>query len=671
MNRQYNERKLRNKSTALILIQPTYLKRWDWVRAWDLKFDVTRGLKLDYTATGNAFIKEPPGIIDKNSADYGAYRDSIWSEIKGFGTMSVFQQNLDINYNVPINKIPYLDWLNATLRYGSTYRWRASPLSIQSIMGNSIENSQTISLNGGIRLTNLYNKVGYLKNLGQASTQKGQKVPPPKDKKDKGQKPDTQVAQSDTTETKPKVNYFKVVGESIIRILISIKDVSLTYTENNATSLPGYLPEPDFLGMRWPDMTPGWGFVFGGQADIRSKAVTNRWLTSDTLLNNPYLTRAAREFTYRSNVELFKDFRIEITGNWSKNFNHEEYFKAAADGTFESYSPIDRGNFSMSYWMWKTSFEKDEGGNISPTFQKFLDNRLEVAFRLANENPNWNGQITDSTGFPVGYGPSSVQVLTPAFLAAYSDVATSKIFLNPFPTIPYPNWRLTYNGLNKVAFFKKFLKNINITHAYRSVYSISSFVSNLDYRENLLFPDYPAAFDKSGNYIPSYRIDLISITEQFAPLINIDMTWYNSLLTRVEFNKARNLSLSFVNNQLTEVTSNEFIIGFGYRFKDVEFNIMSIGGSGKKTRLKSDLNIKIDFSIKNNKTILRRIDEVYNLVSSGQKVFSINTSADYMINQKLNIRIFYDQTVNNPYTSNQFKNSTSRGGISLRFTLAQ
>jgi cell surface protein SprA len=670
MNRQYNERKLRNKTTALILIQPTYLKKWDWLRAYNLKFDLTRNLKVDYTATANAFVNEPPGIIDKNSSDWGAYKDSIWSEIYRFGTMDLFTQNLDVNYTIPINKIPLFDWVNATLRYGSIYRWKASPLSIQKIMGNTIDNNQTISLNGGVRLTNLYNKVGFLKKLTQTSQSKGKKPPPPKGKQIKGQEA-IPTTTADTTQTKPRVNYFKVIGETFVRILIGIKDVNLTYTQNNGITLPGFIPQPDIFGLRASDMAPGWGFVFGSQADVRPRAIQNGWLSTDTLLNNPYLTRAAEEFTYRSNIELFPDFRIEVSGNWSKNFNHEEYFKADPDGVFGSFSSVDRGNFSMTYLMLKTSFIKDASDNTSATFKEFLEDRKEVAFRLAQENPNWNGEIVDSTGFPKGYGPSSVQVLTPAFLAAYSGLTPSKIFLQTFPSIPYPNWRLTYNGLNKVEFFKKYLKSISITHAYRSTYNISSFVSNLDYKEDLSYPGYPSVFDNSGNYIPQYRIDLISLTEQFAPLISIDMTWYNSLLTRIEVGRSRNLSLSFVNNQLTEVVSNEFIVGLGYRFKNVEFNVTSLGGGGKKTRMKSDLNIKIDFSVKSNKIILRRIDEDYNLISSGQKVFSINTSADYMINERLNIRFYFDTTVNDPYTSNQFKNSTTRGGISLRFTLAQ
>jgi cell surface protein SprA len=96
-----------------------------------------------------------------------------------------------------------------------------------------------------------------------------------------------------------------------------------------------------------------------------------------------------------------------------------------------------------------------------------------------------------------------------------------------------------------------------------------------------------------------------------------------------------------------------------------------MGGSGGKQNVKSDLNVRADFSVRSNKTILRRIDEDINQVSTGQQVISINTSADYMVSARLNIRLFFDKVINNPYVSSQYRNSTTNGGISLRFTLAQ
>jgi cell surface protein SprA len=306
---------------------------------------------------------------------------------------------------------------------------------------------------------------------------------------------------------------------------------------------------------------------------------------------------------------------------------------------------------------------KDGDENVSPTFEEFKENRRVIAARLSAENPLSTG--IDSTGYPVGYGPASQEVLIPAFIAAYSGRDPKQIEMTPFPKIPYPNWSFRYGGLSKLDFFKKYFKTINLAHTYRSTYAVGNYVSNIDFLEEMGFP---SNFDAAGNFIPKNRIDVVTITEQFSPLLGIDMTWNNSLLSKIEYKKSRNLSLSFVNNQLTEVSSNELVIGLGYRFKDVKLNISS---GGKKQQLKSDLNIKMDVSIRDNKTLLRRLDEEINQISTGNRMVSINSSADYVINQRFNVRFFFDKTITNPFVSSQFPNSTTNAGVSLRFTLAQ
>lgn len=165
-------------------------------------------------------------------------------------------------------------------------------------------------------------------------------------------------------------------------------------------------------------------------------------------------------------------------------------------------------------------------------------------------------------------------------------------------------------------------------------------------------------------------MDVITLTEQFGPLIGFDITMKNSMLGRLEFKKTRNLALSFVNNQLTEMRSNELVIGTGYRFKSVPFKVKSLA-TGKTVTMKSDLNVKLDFSIRDNKTILRRIEENNNQISTGTMQTSINFSADYMVSQKLNVRLFYDQTISKPHVSQQIPTSNINAGLSLRFTLAQ
>ena len=291
--------------------------------------------------------------------------------------------------------------------------------------------------------------------------------------------------------------------------------------------------------------------------------------------------------------------------------------------------------------------------------------RLPIAERLARQNPNSVG--TDSLGYPNGYGPTQPQVLLSAFMAAYSGADPNKIKFNAFPKIPYPNWRVTYNASQGIEYLRKYFQSFNVSHSYRSTYSVGGFLSDINYVDN---GGFPSAVDNAKNFIPEKRMDVISITEQFAPFIGFDATMKNSMLAKLEYKKTRNLSLSFVNNQLTEVLINEFVIGTGYRFKSVPFKVRSLA-TGKTVKLKSDLNVKLDFSIRDSKTILRQIEEDNNQISTGTKQIAINASADYMVSQKVNVRLFYDQTISKPHVSAQIPTSNINAGLSLKFTLTQ
>ena len=114
-----------------------------------------------------------------------------------------------------------------------------------------------------------------------------------------------------------------------------------------------------------------------------------------------------------------------------------------------------------------------------------------------------------------------------------------------------------------------------------------------------------------------------------------------------------------------EIRGKEYVIGTGFRIKDVKFPF-AVGGN----RPKSDLNLRIDLSLRDNSTVIRKIQEQQNQVTAGQNIFSIKTSADYVVNQRLNLRIFYERVVNKPVISTSFPSANTNFGISLRFTLA-
>ncbi len=658
IDRNYNEKKMRNLSNSNMIITPTYNKHFTWNRSYEMKYDLMRALKLDFSVNQQANIDEPAGKLDKSDPFYRDKMDTIWSNVWDFGRMTTYNQTLGVNYQVPLNKIPIVNFISLNTRYNGSYNWTAAPLALRSL-GNTIQNSNSVQYNGQINLTTLYNKVPYFKKLNQGNRRSRGGGNSVRNKKE----------QEENDGKKKKFEFLK----HATRFALGIKNISINYSENQGTFLPGYLKKPQFLGQDWSHMSPGIPFAFGSQKDIRDYAGRNGWITKDSRLNSMYKRNNSENLTLRSTVEPIKQFRIELTANKTTSNNHNEYFRWDDDmNNFNSFSPTESGSYSVSFISWGTAFRGDNDDYESKTFSEFRNNRIVIANQLAANNPNFNGGIDPVTGYPTeyanndtiltgGYGATSQEVMIPAFLAAYGGRDASSSKLTEFPAIPLPNWRITYDGLIKIPYIKKRFKQFSLGHSYRSTYSVGSYQTNLNYGNG------DEINMNNMSYHVSREISQVTINEQFSPLFKVDMTWKNSLLTKVEIKKSRVLALSLANNQLTETGSQEYVIGLGYRIKDVEFKMFS-GGKGKK--ISSDLDLKLDFNVMNNKTIIRKVIEDVEQITMGQQVFKIKFSADYVVNQRVNVKAFYDRVITNPFISTTFPSSITNVGFSLRFTLA-
>jgi len=312
----------------------------------------------------------------------------------------------------------------------------------------------------------------------------------------------------------------------------------------------------------------------------------------------------------------------------------------------------------------------------SVTFEKFKDEyRQKISARLAAERARGGDYVmkpdTSNPAFWDGYGESAQSVLIPAFLAAYAKKDPNRVNLNPILDIMdmLPNWRLTFDGLTKIEFLKKYFRSININHSYRSSYTIGSFISNPFYMATEAGYVDTAARDFNGNFLNEADIASVSISEQFSPLIALDMNWVNSLTTRVELKKSRSLALSLANGQLTEISSNEYVIGAGYRFSGLPL-IFNLPGGGQ-TSMTSDLNVRGDFSIRDNRTIIRKVVEDVDQITAGQRIVKIALNFDYVLSDRFNIRLFFDRVVNKPFVSLSYPTANTNVGFSIRFTLAQ
>lgn len=669
LRRELQEFKYRPKSQGNIIVDTSFVKSFNWTRNYAVNWDIFQSLRLEYRADASARIDEPDGLIDTR-----VEKDSVWYCLGRGGRTTDFRQTFNGTYQIPINKIPLFNWVNANVRYQSTYQYTASALSL-AYLGNTIQNSNSYQANGTLNMVTLYNNVPYLKkvNQGRNNQQKGKGKDAGKEKNKnnlgKNSKEEEDVveemkkndkkgkkSEKDSLQEKPK--YGKIILDGSLRFLMMVRNVSLNYTHGNGTVLPGYMGTPNMFGIDFTDNSPGFLFVFGGQPDVQAIGAGKHWLTTDSLMNTAYQRTKSDVWNFRATVEPFKDFRIDVTATRNHTENFSEYFHVDEEGVLYHYTPQRTGAFSMTYCGLKTFFS-----NYDDLFEDFKHSRAAIARRFAEANPNYNGEVDPETGYPVGYSAVAQDVLMGAFFTSYmgKDMDKSDIS-SPFLKIPLPNWRLNYNGFTKIKGVNKVFQSLSLVHNYTCTYQVGSYNTNIAYRED------GTAMNTLGDFIPTKEINQIAISEQFGPLVGFDMTLKNSLLLKVEYKQSRNVALSFTNNQITETSSSELAVSGGYRFKDLKLGLIF---SGVKRQFVSDLNLTAGVGIKNNMTILRKIQEEVNQVSSGILTATINVSAEYRFSQMVGIKFYYDQTINRPKMTNQYNNMNFETGISVQLMLSQ
>ena len=643
INRQYNRQQFRQVDIQGIGLDPLYRRNFAFNYQYGFNFNLTKALRLNYTASSSNIVKN---YLNENNEPIDSF--TIWDSYWNVGQANQHMQQLVLNYEIPINKIPVFSFIKANYSYTGDYSWQRTSNALSQIniggtdynLGNTIQNASSHNLNATLNMNEFY------KYLGLTRNQNGNAAKP----KATAPKPGEQVKNTNTQSATP--NQFV---DGLIGVLTSVKNIQVNYTQNSGTVLPGYTPSVGFFGSSKPTL----GFIFGSQDDVRYEAAKNGWLTSYPDFNQNFTQVNNYLFKTTANLDVLPDLKVDLTLDRSYSKNYSEQYDVT-NGDYNSRSPYTFGLFSISTILIKTSFSTSDE-NTSAAFEDFRNNRITVANRLATQrgiDVN-NPANIDSDGFPLGYGKNNQAVLLPAFLAAYSGDNASNASLGIFRSFPIPNWSIKYGGLMRYGFFKKNFKRFSLQQNYRASYTINAFRSNFEYNKN------PNGVDASGNYFNSTIMSNITLVEQFSPLIKMDFELKNSLKILTEIKKDRALSMSFDNNLLTEVKGIEYIVGLGYRIKDV---ILSSSLADNPTGIiKSDINIKGDLSYRNNQTIVRYLDYDNNQLAGGQNLWSLKISADYSFSKNLTAIFYYDHAFSKPVISTSFPLTNIRSGFTLRY----
>ena len=670
-----------------------------------------------------------------NHDKYEAWRDTIQRSLARWGSPYTYQQVFTASWNVPFNRIPGLDALTANASYNATYNWtRTASTTSGTNMGNTVSSLQTWQVDGGINFETWYGKSKYWKTMTQRYSGRGSKrtfkpknytqtvvlkkgeaieishrlnselltvvvadstgkAIPVSFKPDGNAKltltPKADCAKATVTVTTRDPNErtpAQVAGDMFAYVGTMFRRLQVTYRETNSMTIPGFEPEAGFMGQRRVNgrYAPGYDFAFGFiPNDMIDRAKRNGWLSGDTSVIQPATRAHTSDLDIKLTLEPLPGFKVQLNG---------KRYIAQSTSIIYSYDHLQEnmtGSFNITQVAIGTMFSRvgsQEENFANSAYDAFIANRTVLTNRVQDQ---YTGITLPSEGFmsnipsgtkydPNKHGrvtPSSADVLVPAFLSAYTGRDPNKVSLNPFLGFLsiLPNWSVTYDGLGRLPWMRDHFKSVTLTHAYTCKYSIGSYSSYSTWigadgtnKQIGFVRDVTSDAPRPSS---AYDISNVTITEAFAPLIGLNMTMKNSLSFKAEYRKQRNLALNVTSVQLTEGHTNEFVIGAGYTIKNLNFIAKKKDGGQKK--VSNDLKLQVDLSYKDVKMLLRKVEEGITQASSGNKVFALKISADYVLSQKINLQLFYDHQGTTPLISSSYPVKADNVGLNIKLMLTR
>ena len=697
-------------------------QRFNWTRNYGVAWDLSKSLKLNYSSTASAVVDElrQVGVADDvegrdwvNQFGENVTEDVLANEnlpaefrrenLRNFGRLQNFNQDLSINYTVPFKYIPGLDWITARANYNANYTWNAGSLSLLSLIEpdlegavpwHTIQNDQTRSINATLDFEKLYNKIPYLKKL-----QGGRPTSRSRSRNARGS-----AAEDASEGPSKKDRELTTIEKIVLRPLLSIREARLTYRESLGTVIPGFTITPNLFGLN--SGAPGVGFVFGQQPNINvndsdnflRNAVDQGWITPTRFQNQQVQQNNVQNYEARITVEPWKDFDIDLRFNKRFTRNHrEDFVNRAIPGSGEvdlqQVALRDFGSYEVSFFAVNTLFNSD----IDELFERFRSFLPIISNRLPTTD---NGQFNNilQTGFAEGLGSEHVDVQIAAFIAAYTGRNPRTIDLDLTESvssrgfIPRPNWQLRYNGLSKLEWFKNIFSNISIAHGYTSTLGVNSFQTDLQFDAANPFTVDPDI--QNRNFFARFEIPQVVIEERFQPVIGIDFRTRGNVTANYEFARSRALELATGLGQITERNSTEHTAGFGWIKDDVNIGFLTGQKKTRRSRSRDNsesdnpesarptdprnpvadfqrrLQVNMDLSIRDDVTLIHNIGQFSPAEPiRGTFTVQLSPSVEYDINKFFALRLFMDYNQTKPKISGGFDVTSVNTGLTARFNL--
>jgi cell surface protein SprA len=556
-------------------------------RGFSFNWKLTEGGLLNLSVNYNVNMNSSLADILTDSLGNERTEEEIWNDIiggAGFGKDYRYQQSFDLRTSP---KLPSLWDINRyftiTAGYSVGYRWDFD-LRQQEI-GRSAGNNQKFTAGMILRWKSLTEPL-FGKDEPTENTSKEKEI-------DQGELSDTSdIVVSGKPSSLSRA--FKFLVSTIKYVFFDWDNFTTNYSHDYNVSKSGIKGTGtgfyNFWGITQNDENgPSRAFQLGLSSDVGPRAFSPG---SNTSLSDLFSEKNSIDL--KTARPLWEGAKIDI--NWNVNWSENKNVTLNADqfGNITITNTTATGSLTRSFLA-------------LPPSLPFVESGIQKVFALYNPNsPDPRKSLSDA--FVEGFETLPILSSLPVF----SDVSQY---------IPRANWRITWDGLEKILFFKSLAERISLDHAYSSTYTEGWKLTS-----------------EGNEEIQTQRVEY-----GFTPFAGLNITfgqlWGGNLNGSIKFSSRTTYDLGLSTSNINETLSRD--IGFTASYSKAGFDVPLFGVS-----LKNDVEFLISYTSTKNSVVRYEMNNFTEegVPQDGTTRTTIEPRIKYTISSKVSLSIFYKRS---------------------------
>ena len=570
-----------------ISTEPIISQDFTTSRGFNFNWKLTEGgflnLNVNYNVSMNSSLADV--LTDINGME--RTESDIWSDIlssAGFGKDYRYQQSFDLRTSPRLPSLWDINrYFTITTGYSSGYQWSFDLR--QDDIGRSAGFNQKFTAGMILRWKSLTEPI-FGKDESTSTTKKG----------DIGNNKEGSDSTGVVVGEKPSsINRAFLFLKTVVKyVFFDWDNFTANYSHDYGVSKTGIKARGTGFYNFWGitqnvDNGPSRAFQLGISSDVGPRAFVPG---SNTNLSDAYSEK--NNIDFKTARPLWEGAKIDL--NWNVNWSENKNVTLSAD---------EFGNISIT--------NTTATGSLSRSFLSLPPGLPFIESGIKKVNALYNPNAEDPR-----------KNLNEAFIKGFETfplISNLPMFSDVAKFIPRPNWRITWDGLEKFLFFKSLAQRISLDHAYSSSYTEGWKLTAEGNKE-----------------IQTQRIEY-----GFTPFAGLNITfgelWGGNLSGSIKFSSRTSYDLSASTTNINETLSRD--IGFTASYSKAGFEVPLFGVS-----LKNDVEFSLSYTSTKNSVVRYEMNKFTDegIPQDGTTRTTIEPRIKYTISSKVTLSIFYKRS---------------------------